>query len=196
MSAALAGDDAPCPDQLTIAEGIAVKTAGQLTREIVRTHVDEIVNVEEENIERAVALLLSVEKTVVEGAGAAGLATILERPELFAGQRVATILSGGNIDLSTLASVAMRELVRSERMLRFDIDVTDAPGALAKVATVLGNAGANIVAVEHDRLSIARSARATVIGTLVEVEDAAHAQRVVADLAAEGLSARVRAAEG
>lgn len=110
MVRALAGDTAPVPDGMTVAEGIAVKTAGRLTRAIVSRYVDDILLVEENSVERAIALLLSVEKTVVEGAGAVGLAALLEHPQKFAERTVATILSGGNIDLRAIADVAMREL--------------------------------------------------------------------------------------
>ena len=192
MSAALAGDETPCPDQLTIAEGIAVKTAGHLTRQIVRDHVSAIINVDESAIERAIALLLSVEKTVVEGAGAAGLAAILDQPERFRGKRVATILSGGNIDLSMLASVAMRELIRSDRLLEFQIEITDAPGALAQVAVLIGQLGANIISIEHDRLSIAHSAKATFVEVVVETESAEHGTRLLKALSEHGFLARVK----
>ncbi|MDE8652167.1 threonine ammonia-lyase [Novosphingobium album (ex Liu et al. 2023)] len=131
MARALAGESDACPDGMTIAEGIAVKTAGVLTREVVRALVDDILLVGESDIEAAIALLLSVEKTVVEGAGAAGLAAVLAHRDRFVGKRVATVLSGGNIDLRVLASVAMRELVRSGRLLRFEVPISDAPGVLA-----------------------------------------------------------------
>jgi len=121
MVRALAGEEMPCPDGLTIAEGIAVKQAGHLTRTIVKDLVDDILLVSENAIERAIALMLSVEKTVVEGAGATGLAAILEHRSRFQGKKVATILTGGNIDLRILSSVAMRELVRNGQLLRFDV---------------------------------------------------------------------------
>lgn len=138
MARALGGETGPCADGMTIAEGIAVKTAGTLTREIVRAHVNDILTVEESAIEAAVALLLSVEKTVVEGAGAAGLAALLAHPELFKNRRVAAILTGGNIDLRVLASVAMRELVRSGRLMRIAVAVPDAPLGLAQLAAAIG----------------------------------------------------------
>lgn len=121
MLNALNGVETPCPDGLTIAEGIAVKTAGSLTRTIVAETVDDILVVEEASIERAVGLLLNVEKTVVEGAGAAGLAAILQHGARFAGKRVATPLCGGNIDLRMLSSVAIRELVRNRRLIRLSM---------------------------------------------------------------------------
>lgn len=186
MTAALAGDDTPSADKLTIAEGIAVKLAGRLTRQIVRGHVDEIINVSEKAIEQSIALLLSVEKTVVEGAGAVGLAAILENRQCFEGRRVATILSGGNIDLSALASVAMRELVRTNRLCQFMVEVSDAPGSLADVASTLYDAGANIVSIDHDRLSIAHNARASLLFVEIEVEGPEHGDRVLKALVEKG----------
>lgn len=186
MQRALAGDEIPCGDGLTIAEGIAVKTAGALTRTIVAAQVDDILLVEEASIERAVALLLSVEKTVAEGAGAAGLAAILKYPERFAGKRVATILTGGNIDLRVLASVAMRELVRGGQLLRLDVPISDQPGTLAALATVIGEEGANIVDVGHDRLSLAFNPKGAVLDLVVEVRDRAHGESLVAALSVRG----------
>ena len=192
MVRALAGEAAPCSDGMTIAEGIAVKTAGVLTRQIVGTFVDDIVLVEESSIEQAVALLLSVEKTVVEGAGATGLAAILQYPERFAGRRVATILSGGNIDLRILASVAMRELVRTGQLLRFDVPISDQPGALSTLASALGDEGANIVDVAHDRLSLSLNPKGAVLNVVVEVQDRAHGDTVLDTLRARGFEPVVR----
>jgi threonine dehydratase len=182
MVAALAGTDEPIGDGMTIAEGIAVKTAGKLTREIIRSLVDDIVLVDEPSIERAVALLLSVEKTVVEGAGAAGLAAILEHPQLFAGKRVVTPLTGGNIDLRMLASVAMRELVRCDRLLRFEVPIHDRPGALSALVDVLASEGANIVDLAHDRLSLSLNPKGATLDIVVEVENSSHGARVLAAL--------------
>ncbi|MDB5575401.1 MAG: threonine dehydratase [Bradyrhizobium sp.] len=189
MVQALEGIEMPCGDGMTIAEGIAVKTAGTLTRSIVRDLVDDILLVEETSIEQAVALLLSVEKTVAEGAGAAGLAAILEHPDKFAGLRVATILSGGNIDLRILASVAMRALVRSGQLLRVDVSISDQPGALSTLATILGDEGANIVDIAHDRLSLTTNPKGAVLGIVMEVQDRAHGDAVL-----EALRARCFAA--
>lgn len=182
MAAALAGTDEPIGDGMTIAEGIAVKTAGKLTREIIRSLVDDILLVDESSIERAVALLLSVEKTVVEGAGAAGVAAILAHPQLFAGKRVVTPLTGGNIDLRMLASVAMRELVRCERLLRFEVPIHDQPGALSALADVLASEGANVVDLSHDRLSLSLNPKGATLDIVVEVEDSRHGDRVLAAL--------------
>lgn len=179
MARALGGEAAPCADCMTIAEGIAVKTAGTMTCEVVRARVNDILLVEESAIEAAVALLLSVEKTVVEGAGAAGLAALLAHPELFAGKRVATILTGGNIDLRVLASVAIRELVRSGRMIRIAVAVPDAPGGLARLATAIGEEGANIVDVAHERMSLALNPKGTRLEVVLEVESAEHGEALL-----------------
>jgi threonine dehydratase len=140
-----------------------------------------------------VALLLSIEKTVVEGAGATGLAALLAHRERFAGKRVATILTGGNIDLRVLASVAMRELVRSGRLLRLTVAISDSPGVLARLAGVIGEAGANIVDVAHDRLSLALNPKGASIEVVVEVQDAGHGEALRDRLAAHGFAAVIRA---
>jgi threonine dehydratase len=196
MIRALEGDDSPCDDGLTISEGIAVKTAGKLTREIVRSLVDDVLLVEESAIEQAVALLLLVEKTVVEGAGAVGLAAILEHPERFAGLRVATPLTGGNIDLRVLASVAMRELVRNDQLFRFEVPISDQPGQMAHLAAILAEGGANIVDVGHDRLSLSLNPKGAILEVLIEVQDATHGGAVLAALAESGFHALPKAVHG
>jgi threonine dehydratase len=135
---------------------------------------------------------MSVEKTVVEGAGAAGLAAILAYPERFAGKKVATILSGGNIDLRVISSVAMRELVRSGRLLRFEVPISDQPGALSQLTGLLGRAGANIHHVVHERLSLTLNPKRTVVDCVVEVQDRAHGDRILGALAAEGFAPLAR----
>ena len=177
---------------MTIAEGIAVKTAGELTREIVRTHIDEVLLVEEASIEQAIALLQSVEKTVVEGAGAAGLAAILEHRDKFQGLRVATILTGGNIDSRMFASVILRDLIRSGRVIQLDVPIADRPGALAQLATALAEQGANIVDVEHDRLSLALNPKGATLGIVIEVESVAHGDAVIAAVREQGFEAVLR----
>jgi threonine dehydratase len=194
MVCALEGQSTPLPDGMTIAEGIAVKTAGLLTREIVRQTVDEILLVDEGAIERAVALLLSVEKTVVEGAGATGIAALLAHPDRFAGRTVGTILSGGNIDLRTIADVAMRELSRSGHLLRFDLPIADRPGALAEISTLLGEHGANILTIEHDRLSLAHNPRGAVLNIALEIQNAEHGQTLLSALRERAFKPVVRAA--
>lgn len=189
MLRALASEGQTAPGGPTIAEGIAVKEAGMLTREIVRAHVAEILLVDEGAVERAVALLQSVEKMVVEGAGAAALAAILSHPERFAGRKVGVPLTGGNIDPRMLASVIMRDLVRSGQLMRFDVPISDRPGALAELATVLAGEGANIVDVSHERLSLALNPKGAALDIVVELHDAAHGEAVILALQAQGFDA-------
>ena len=136
----------------TIAEGIAVKRPGEITREIVRRHVSDILLVDEPALESAVLMLLEIEKSVVEGAGAAALAAVLQNGERFAGRTVGVVVSGGNIDSRVLSAILMRGLVREGRLVRLRIDIQDQPGVLGSVARLIGEAGGNIVEVYHQRL--------------------------------------------
>jgi threonine dehydratase len=190
MPAALAGDEAICQGN-TIAEGIAVKTAGLLTREIVRALVDDILLVDENQLERGIALLLNVEKTVAEGAGAASLAAILSQPERFRGRKVGVILTGGNIDPRLLASVIMRELVREQRIVTLRIPIADQPGALSRVAHVIGEQGGNILDVFHRRLSMNVPAKSATLELSFESRDAGHAETIVAAVRAAGFDPAV-----
>ena len=146
----LKGVPIKCEDS-TIAEGIAVSAPGRLTTPIVRDLVNEIVVIEERQIEEAVLLLLEVEKTVVEGAGAVGLAALLGNRQRFEGKKVGLILSGGNIDMLTLSSIIQRGLVRSCRLVRLRVGIPDIPGALGDVTRLLGENNANIVDIRHQR---------------------------------------------
>lgn len=181
----------------TIAEGIAVPTPGQLTTGLVKELVDELVTVRDESLEAAVNQLLEVEKVVVEGAGAAGLAALIEHEDLVPrgpagrGGRVGVVLSGGNIEPRLLASVMMRGLVRSGRLARLEIQVTDAPGSLGAVTTTLGRAGANIVELAHDRLLLDVSARSAELDVVIETFDHDHLDAVLAALAEAGFAAHV-----
>jgi threonine dehydratase len=170
----------------TLAEGIAVKAPGKITTDIVRAHVDDIVLVSEQELEHAVSLLIAIEKTVVEGAGAAGLAAVLAHRHLFKGQTVGLVLCGGNIDTRLLASVLTRELAREGRLSQLTIDLVDRPGQLARVATLLGEAGANIVEVSHQRTFSDLPAKATLLEVVIETRDRAHLDDVVAKLRAAG----------
>ena len=192
MARALPGDDTTVPDGVTIAEGIAVKRAGLLTRTIVTELVDEVLLVGETWIERAIALLQAVEKTVVEGAGAAALAAVIEHPERFAGRRVVVPLTGGNIDSRLLASVIMRDMARSGQIMRIEVPISDQPGALARLATILAAEGANIIDVAHDRLSLALNPKGATLELTVELQDRGHGDRIVATLAAHGFLAAVK----
>lgn len=190
MVAALAHQD-PVIDGPTIAEGIAVPAAGQLTRRLIAEHVDEVVTVSDESVEEAMNLLLEIEKVVIEGAGAAGIAALLEHPKLLRDRTVGVVLSGGNVDPRLLASVIMRGLVRSGRLVRLQIQIPDQPGVLGHVASVVGKAGANIVEIIHDRMFLDVPARSAEIEVVMETFDHAHVDLVVAALADAGYAARV-----
>ena len=185
MRAALTGTEALCQGN-TIAEGIAVKSAGLLTREVVRALVGDIVLVDENELERGIALLLNVEKTVAEGAGAASLAAILAQPERYRGRKVGVILSGGNIDPRLLASVIMRELVREQRIVTLRIPIADQPGALSRVTHVIGEQGGNILDVFHRRLSMNVPAKSATLELSFESRDSGHAEAIVAAVRAAG----------
>ena len=174
----------------TLAEGIAVKSPGKITTEIVRRLVDDIALVNEAELERAVATLISIEKTVVEGAGAAGLAAIMSDPSRFAGQKVGLVLTGGNIDTRLIASVLTRELAREGRLTQLSLDIPDRPGQLAAVAALLAEAGANIIEVSHQRTFSDLPAKATLLQLVIETRDSAHLDEVMAKLSASALSAR------
>ena len=155
----------------TLAEGIAVKEPGELTRAIIKDKVDAIDLVAERDIEHAVALLVSVEKSVVEGAGAAGLANILADPGRFRGRTVGTILCGGNIDTHLLANVLVRELVRCGRIARLKIAAHDQPGALAAITAKFHECGVNIIETNHHRIFTRLPAKDTVIEVECEARD-------------------------
>ncbi len=188
MRQALAGEPIECGDS-TIAEGIAVKQPGELTLPIVRELVSSIVVVDEFRIEEAVLLLLEIEKTVVEGAGAAALAALLAEPERFAGRRVGLILSGGNIDLLPLSSVMQRGLVRSGRLVRLRVAVRDAPGSLAEVACAIGEAGGNIIETYHKRAFTNLPLQSAEVEVVVQTRGAEHLREILAGLAAGGYRA-------
>jgi threonine dehydratase len=166
----------------TIAEGLAVRDVGELTLEIVRRLVEDVLIVEEATIERAVVALIEIEKTVAEGAGAAGLAGLLEHPAAFRGRRVGIPLCGGNIDTRVLAAVLMRGLVRDGRLVRLRVTMPDVSGSLARVATLIGEAGGNIVEVQHQRLFGTASVKSPEVEFLIETRDRAHSEAIVAAL--------------
>jgi threonine dehydratase len=181
----------------TVADGIAVPTAGAVTAPLVAEHVDVLATVSDDAVESAINLLLEIEKVVVEGAGAVGLAALLDRDtdlhRRLEGRTVGVVLSGGNIDPRLLASVVMRGLVRSGRLARLVVELADSPGALAKLATVLGQAGANIVELVHDRLLLEVSARSAEVEIVIETFDHDHLERVLAALAEAGIPATMEA---
>ncbi len=152
----------------TLAEGIAVKTVGRLTLPIIRDLVREIVLVDEPQIERAVHDYATLQRSLAEGAGAAGLAALLARPDLFAGRTVGLVLCGGNIDARLLASVMVRELERADRIISFRMTASDRPGVLGQVAGRLGALGANILEVSHGRLHLDVPAKSVSIDVTIE----------------------------
>ena len=175
----------------TLAEGIAVKAPGRITAEIVRRYVDDILLVTEADIECAVSQLINIEKTVVEGAGAAGLAVVHANKQRFAGRNVGLVLCGGNIDTRLLAGVLTRELAREGRLSQLSIDLVDRPGQLARVAQLLGDAGANIVEVSHQRVFSDLPAKGTLLEVVIETRDRAHLDDTVARIRAAGLEVEV-----
>jgi threonine dehydratase len=180
----------------TLAEGIAVKQAGKLTFEIVRALVADIVLVDEAQLERAVNAYLTLQKTMAEGAGAAGLAAMLAEPDRFRGRKVGLILCGGNIDPRILASIMVRELEREERIVSFRLTIPDRPGVLGQIATQLGHLGANILEVDHRRLFLDVPAKGARLDVTVETRDRAHADEIFRALQASGyLPTRIEAAD-
>jgi threonine dehydratase len=152
--------------------------------------VERIVHVSEDQLERAVTLLANVEKTIVEGAGAAGLAALLAEPELFAGKKVGLLLCGGNIDPRLLASVLTRALVREGRIVSIRILGDDRPGFLARVSKVIGDLGGNIIEVFHNRLALDVPAKAAEFDIMIETRDAQHAEEIQDSLQAAGVAIR------
>jgi threonine dehydratase len=185
MCNALKGENRPVGGP-TLAEGIAVKNVGTLTLPVVRALVSDVLLVGETHLERAVNAFLTLQKTMAEGAGAAGLAAMLETPDRFAGRKVGLILCGGNIDPRILASIMVRELERDTRIVSFRLTIPDRPGVLGVIATRLGELGANILEVDHRRLFLDVPAKGAKLDVTVETRDAAHAQAIERALAADG----------
>ena len=174
----------------TVADGIAVSEPGELTSAILAEHDVEVLVVTEAAIERAIAVLLEIEKTVVEGAGAAGLAALMEYPDVFAGKRVGVVLCGGNIDPRTLAQVAVRGLAIQGRLNRIRVELDDTPGRLAKVSNLIAESKANVVQVDHDGLG-STGARSTILELRIDTLDEAHGQEVLQHLIDNGLRAEL-----
>ncbi len=173
----------------TIAEGIAVKQPGELTMEVIERLVDDIVVVEEESIEDAIDLLITIEKTVAEGAGAAALAAVMSKPELFANKKTAVLISGANIDSRILASVLMRKLVRQGRIVRYLIKISDLPGTLAEVSAMIGKLGGNILEVFHQRMFSTVPVKDADLYITVETRDADQSKEILAQLREAGYDA-------
>jgi len=173
----------------TIADGIGVAAPGARTLPVIRERVDEVLLVAEDDIEQAILMLLEIEKTVVEGAGAVGLAALLKHRSRVAGRKVGLVLSGGNIEPLVLAEIIERGMVRSGRLARLRLDVRDVPGALADVATLLGRLGANIEEVQHQRAFTTLSVERAQIEVVVHTRGAEHIEEVLAALRAAGYRA-------
>jgi threonine dehydratase len=173
----------------TIAEGIAVGTPGKVTREIIEKHVDDILLVDEGDIEAAIVMLLEIEKTLVEGAGAAGLAALVKYPEHFQGRKVGLVLGGGNIDPLLLAAIIERGMVRAGRLARVCVSARDVPGSLAKITATVAEAGANVNEVHHQRAFTMLAAQNVEIELVIQTRGSAHIEAVLQALHAAGFQA-------
>src|SRR5579871_4611038 len=185
MRNAITGANSPIGGP-TLAEGIAVKNVGALTLPVVRALVSDILLVDEAHLERAVNAYLTLQKTMVEGAGAAGLAAMLAAPDRFYGRKVGLILCGGNIDPRILASIMVRELERDDRIVSFRLTIPDRPGILGQIASRLGELGANILAVEHHRLFLDVPAKGAKLDVTMETRDGGHAEQIFRALSEDG----------
>ena len=185
MYSAVTGDERPCGGD-TLAEGIAVKAPGQFTRQIIAELVDEVLLVKESTLEHSVSLLLQIEKTMVEGAGAAGLAAVLSNPERFAGKTVGLVLCGGNIDTRLLANVLLRDLARSGRLARLQVVLQDRPGALFKVMREFNAHDVNIIEIYHQRIFTTLPAKGLTAEIECEARDGGQIDRLVENLRAKG----------
>ena len=173
----------------TIAEGIAVGQPGRITREIIGRTVDDLVLVDEGDIEQAIVMLLEIEKTLVEGAGAAGLAALLKEPARYAGRNVGLVLCGGNIDPMLLAAILERGMVRAGRLARIRVGARDTPGVLARITAAVAQAGANIDEVHHQRAFSTLSAQNVEVELVLQTRNPAHVKQVVEALTAAGFAA-------
>ena len=185
MYALLNNKQMPCEGD-TLAEGIAVKVPGEFTSKVIRGLVDEIVLVSEPQLETAVSLLLQIEKTVVEGAGAAGLAAVMANPDMFRGKNIGIVLCGGNIDTRLLANVLLRDLARSGRLARLQITLQDRPGALFKVMKLFNDHNVNIIEIYHQRIFTTLPAKGLITDIECEARDADQLQRLIDDLRGSG----------
>jgi threonine dehydratase len=189
MYNAMKGEQTVCGGQ-TIAEGIAVKDAGAIARQVVGALVDDILLADESEIEAAVVKLLEIEKTLAEGAGAAALAAVLAHPKLFAGRNAGIVISGGNIDMRLLSNVILRELAREGRIMSLIVSIEDRPGVLARVASLIGDTGGNILEVSHNRLMTGASAKSADLGLVIEARDDTHADEIKARIEQAGYAVR------
>ncbi len=187
MFARITGEQRECGGD-TLAEGIAVKEPGEFTARVIAERVDEILLVEEDKLEKAVSLLLQIEKTVVEGAGAAGLAAVLAHPERFAGRKVGLVLCGGNIDTRLLANVLLRDLARSGRLARLRITLQDRPGSLYKVMREFDAHNVNIIEIYHQRIFTTLPAKGLITDIECEARDAEQLEALIDSMREKGYS--------
>jgi len=173
----------------TIAEGIAVGTPGVLTQQIISSKVDDLLLVDEGDIEQGVLMLLEIEKTLVEGAGAAGLAALIRHPERFRGKRVGLVLSGGNIDPLLLAAIIERGMVRAGRLARIRVSARDVPGSLAHITATVAEAGANVDEVHHQRAFTMLAAQNVDVELVLQTRGRAHLASVLSALKDAGFEA-------
>lgn len=179
MREVLHGRPLPAPGMVqTVAEGIAVKSPGAITTEIVRALVTDILIAREADIEHALALILEVEKTLVEGAASATLAALLAEPARFRKKKVGLVMSGGNIDMRLLSNLILRELAREGRILSLTVELEDRPGQLAQVAEMVGSAGGNILEVNHNRMMTGTPLKSASLSLVIEARDSAHASEI------------------
>jgi threonine dehydratase len=196
MARLLRGEDpGPPADPMTLAEGIAVKEPGRLTRQIIRALVADILLVDEPALENAIETLLDSQRLIAEGAGASGVAALLASPQRFAGKRVAIVVTGGNIDGRLLASILMRGLVREGRLVRLRSELPDVPGALARVSGIIGKHSGNIVEVHHQRLFHDTSVKRAELDVVVETQNRRHVEVVIAALNDAGFPTRLLLSE-
>jgi threonine dehydratase len=174
----------------TIAEGIAVKSPGALTKAIIERLVSDILLVEEEPLEQAIHLMAEAQKIVAEGAGAAGLAAMLAHRHRFAGKRVGVVVCGGNIDARILGQVLVRGMVRDGRVVELRIEIVDQPGVLGRLARAIGEAGGNIIEINHRRLFTDLPVKRADIDAVVETRNAEHVKEIMASLTAAGFAVR------
>lgn len=184
------GANLPCGGD-TLAEGIAVKQPGDFTAKVIAERVDDILLVDEPALEKAVALLLQIEKTVVEGAGAAGLAAVLSNPARFSGKSIGLVLCGGNIDTRLLANVLLRDLARQGRLARLRITLQDRPGALFRVMRLFNDHNVNIIEIYHQRIFTTLPAKGLITDIECEARDAEQVERLIEDLRANGYAVQL-----
>jgi threonine dehydratase len=188
MRALLHGEAPPAPGMVqTVAEGIAVKQPGAVTTPVVQALVADILIAREADIEHALALILEIEKTLVEGAAAAALAALLAQPDRFRNKKVGLVMSGGNIDMRLLSNLILRELAREGRILSLTVELEDRPGQLALVAQMVGQAGGNILEVNHNRMMTGTPLKSASLSLVIEARDTAHADEIRQTLRDTGL---------